>query len=203
MLKVVEGGVDAVEHISVEFKRSYSLQGTAAPAGGLPPERRKRKVAGQAVRMAIAAVPNPYNEKQGQQARVNVATDVLEYEFSCKRISRGAYVVGRLIQEVFEPGAGLPGRAQSSFEPSIGGDRSRALEHRIASGADRAALVVAFEKRLGHKVGEIGVRFLRRVFEGATFRDLAGALASEKAITRQGDRFRALLEDLAADGFAG
>ena len=170
----------------------YDLRGVPDFVVGSPPPSLN-------VRTKIAGVTDPNNPKRRQKVAVNRLTDLLEAEYAHGRISDDAYKYGRLLQVVFEKGAGVTGRSSSSFEPQSGGDKSAALQNMIA-----AKIEDAFEARdtmheLEKDVGALGARFLRRLLTGeSSFSKEAGALATVRQIGFQAGRFRFYLEQLAS-----
>jgi hypothetical protein len=123
--------------------------------------------------------------------------DVLQHELDHQRISPDAFLVGRILQALFEraSGAGL-----STPSMNDGGRGNPVLSrdlHLVLRLAD-ARKIAEHEAWIRGRIGDFGVRVMRQVLEdGRTFKELAGQLASEREISRRGDRFRMLLEELA------
>ena len=148
-------------------------------------------------RTAVKAVTDPQNPARRSLARVHVGCGALELDYSSKRISHECYLVGRVLEAVFEGGSGVPGRA--SLEPA--GDRGDPNQRRLnllVKRLEDAKVCAAYEARLKADVGEVGARYLRRILSaGETFSEIAGALASDRKVNQVGDRFRFLLSELA------
>ncbi|RVU17476.1 hypothetical protein [Methylobacterium oryzihabitans] len=161
------------------------------------------------VRTAVAAVldpwPDPERDPLAEPARVRVTvnrcTDLLEREASHGRISREAYLVGRVIAEVFERRAGP--RGQGSPEGGNRVDHTVAHELAILLAIDDGRMVEGLLERLHRAVGSVGAAFLHRVLaEGHDFAGLARRLGrgdGRAAVASVAERFRGLLEDIAAD----
>ena len=169
----------------------YDLRGVSDFVTGSPPPSLN-------VRTKVAAVTDPHNPKRRQRVAVNRLTDLLEAEYAHHRISDDAYKYGRLLQNVFEKGAGVTGRSSSSFEPQSGGDKSAALQNMIAAKIEDAFYARDTFEDLVRDVGKIGAHFLRRLLTGeSSFVKEAGALASARQVAFQASRFRFYLEQLA------
>ena len=169
----------------------YDLRGVPDFLVGTPPPSLN-------VRTAVAGVTDPNNPKKRQKVAVNRLVDVLETEYSHRRISDAAYKYGRELQKVFERGVGVPGRSTPSYEPVTTGDRSAALQNMIAAKVEDALHARDIFDDLIKDVGRLGAHFLRRILTGeSTFAKEAGALASARQIGVQAGRFRWYLEQLA------
>jgi hypothetical protein len=181
----------ALRKTDLSARGRYNVKNVSEPRGGLSPAAVNNS------RTALIAVEDPENPKLRHLARVNTQTDVLELEYSAKpqRITLEQYLVGRLLQEVFERGSGTPGK--SSIEPGDRGDPSEARLALMVKKLDDAALCVAIEERMKKDVGTIGYKSLRRILGGESLASMAGALASERAISFQGGLFRHYLARLA------
>jgi hypothetical protein len=121
--------------------------------------------------------------------------DILEMERSQKRISEGAYRVGREIQAAYE----TRGRSSSDWLGSSGGDPTTAQELRQLGNVQRAQAAVALEKRITAAVGAMGAKHIHRVLgEGWSYRDIAGkeGRSGDRGVTQVATRFRQLLEDV-------
>lgn len=152
-----------------------------------------------AVQVAKRSVPNPYAPGSYETAQINRRVDILEVERSRGEdrggISPAAFEVGRVCQAMWERGAG------ARLGSSMGGmDRTHATDHElaVALGADDAIKVRDFDAQVVKAVGDCGRRVLRLyLIEGQTYRGHVGIVASEKAVTKEGDYFRRTLENLA------
>jgi hypothetical protein len=148
------------------------------------------------VRTALAAVPDPMDATgRPLVVAVNRRVDILERERSAGHISEAAYRVGRLIQQVFE----VKLRSSSNWIEAGGSrDMREAQIMMLARGKVRAEQIAAFEAKLEKSVGELGMRFLRRILgERESFDHMAGQLASTRRVQAVAGRFRAYLEEIA------
>ncbi len=181
--------------------------GRAVTPGGLARPRPS-----EGVRSAVAAVadpwPDPARDPLAEPERVHVTvnrcTDLLEREASHGRISREAYLVGRVIAEVFERRAGP--RGSGSPEGGNRVDHTVAHELAILLAIDDGRLVEGLLDKLREAIGTVGTRFLHQVLaEGRDFAGLARGLGrgdGRAAVAGVAQRFRDLLEDVAADWLA-
>lgn len=181
--------------------------GRAVTPGGLARPRPS-----EGVRSAVAAVADPWPdlerdplaEPERVHVTVNRCTDLLEREASHGRISREAYLVGRVIAEVFERRAGP--RGSGSPEGGSRVDHTVAHELVILLAIDDGRLVEGLLDKLRDAVGTVGTRFLHQVLaEGRDFAGLARGLGrgdGRAAVAGVAQRFRDLLEDVAADWLA-
>lgn len=152
------------------------------------------------LRTTLAAVADPYgNGKERLLVTVNRNVDVLETERSAGRIDEAAYQTGRIIQAVFER---VNKVGSSNWAGGSRVDAASAHETAIAYAVENAALVNKTVARIEKAVGIVGCRFLRSILaEGLTFAQAAAlrGQSGRHAGTYAGERFRAMLEDLAKE----
>lgn len=144
------------------------------------------------------SVPDPYEPGSFLTATVNRKVDVLFDERSRGRITEAQYLVGRMIQAVYERGSGA---RLGSAGWAIGGSRDQTVAHELAIlyALDDAEKVRKFTQRLEQAVGTVGARFLRAILsEGKTFSSYAAdrGRSGERAAGDVAKRFRWLLESL-------
>ncbi len=187
----------------------YAAQDRYDIARAVTPGGRARPRPSDGVRTAVAAVADPwpdperdpFAEPERVSVTVNRCCDLLEREASHGRISREAYLVGRVIAEVFERRAGP--RGSGSPEGGNRVDHTVAHELAILLAIDDGRLVEGLMDRLHGAVGSVGARFLHQVLaQGADFAGIARRLGrgdGRAAVASVADRFRGLLEDIAAD----
>lgn len=168
-------------------------RGQSAGRTGIGP-RKAQTVRRQAVAPVLQAAPAAVQPGTGTVRRV----DLLAAELGNGRISQAQYLVGRMIEAVYERGSGARiGTADWSGVRSTGGSAAQdlALILRLED-ADR---IHRFTARLESEIGRAGTRFLRSILaEGHSFKSYAAARGqgSELGIRSVAERFRWLLEVL-------
>lgn len=163
------------------------------PANGLAQARSRQQD------VTVGAVQDPYDRQTKLAVSINRRIDLLEYEYSHRRLSHAAYTVGRELQSVFERASG---RSASNWSQGDRVDAFSSKELQIISGLEKAGAVQAYMDRVICSVGQIGARFLRNVLsEGKTYTELAAmrGQSGEAGKAAAASRFRHLLEDLAED----
>ncbi|GJE03589.1 hypothetical protein [Methylobacterium isbiliense] len=168
-----------------------------------------RPVPSANVRTAVGSVedpwPNPERDpflpRERVRVTINRLTDLLEREYAHKRITDAAYLIGRVLQEVFERRSGP--RAAGSPEGRDRVDQSVAHELAMVLAIDDGRLVEALKARLAQSVGSYGARFLHQVLaEGREFAEISRGLGrgdSRAAVAFVAEHFRTLLEQVAVD----
>lgn len=143
-------------------------------------------------------VADPYEPGQFIRAQVNRRVDVLAQELAAKRIGRAEFLVGRMIQAVYERGSGAR-LGSGGWNQSGSRDQTIAHELAIIYAIEDAEKVRKFTARLEQAIGAVGARFLRAILaEGQTFAGYAAARGrtGERAAGEVAQRFRWLLEAL-------
>lgn len=177
---------------------------TTRPSRKAAPSRRRAvTLAGRTARdteivVVNRPVPAPYAPGTFETASVNRRVDVLADERSKGRISEAAFLVGRMIQAVYERGSGA---RLGSGGWDIAGSRDQTVAHELAIiyALEDAERVRKFTARLEQAVGSVGARFLRAILaEGKTFTSYAAdrGRSGERAVGEIAQRFRWLLEAL-------
>lgn len=152
----------------------------------------------KAILVGRRVVPCPF-DGHPLGVSVNRRVDVLADERSKNRITEAQFLVGRMIQAVFERGSGA---RLGSAGWDVGGSKDQTIAHELAIlyGIDDAEKVRAFTARMERTIGGVGVRFLRLILaEGQTFAAYAertGKGSGERASSDIAKRFRWLLEAL-------
>lgn len=152
-----------------------------------------------AIDIGKAVRPCPYNANERVAVQVNRRVDVLAQERSAGRIDEAQFLVGRMIQAVFERGSGA---RLGSGGWGQGGSRDQTIAHelQIIFAVEDAEKVRKFTGRLEQAIGGAGVRFMRAILaEGHTFKAYAertGKGSTERASGEIAQRFRWLLEEL-------
>jgi hypothetical protein len=176
--------------------RYQAQQSARVPANGFGTSATRSRAN---VDTTVAVVPDPFSAKDRIAVTVNRRVDLLEYEYSNRRLTEAAYRTGRIVQATFERATG---RSQSSWSLGDRVDAWSAKEMQMISSLQRAEAVQTMMARIVRSVGQIGARFLRAILsEGKTYEQLAEARGrtSERGRTAAAERFRTLLEDLAED----
>lgn len=153
------------------------------------------------MRTRVAAVQDPEHRDRLVQATVNINVDVLENERANHRISERAYFQGRVLQAVWERGSGATAGGHTLVLVDRGNSRD-AHEFAIVHALENAGTVIAYEARVAQAIGEVGMRFLRRLLLGEDFKAYLvahGRPVTERTTKDVGARFRDLLEDLAVE----
>lgn len=119
---------------SVSYRRAYEDPRVDVEAEALTPQG---AYAGGKIEVEHATALDPVALVSGVKRERAVArnrrTDTLQFEFSCGRISPGAFQAGRVFQRVAER-AGKISWGSQGFEPSVGaGDRDVLMAKRIAA----------------------------------------------------------------------
>ncbi|GEP07925.1 hypothetical protein [Methylobacterium oxalidis] len=151
-----------------------------------------------AIDTATRSVPDPYEPGSFLTATLNRRVDILAQERAAGRIDEAQFLVGRMIQAVFERGSGA---RLGSGGWGQGGSRDQTIAHelQIIFAIEDAEKVRKFTRRLEDAIGAVGVRFLRAILaEGKTFATYASdrGRGGERAATDVAKRFRWLLESL-------
>lgn len=152
--------------------------------------------------------PDPKRDPRLSPERVRVAvsrrSDVLQYERSHGRISEEAYLVGSVLQGLFERRGGA--RGAGAFGQGDKVDMMVAHELAIHLAIDDARTVVVVLERFERVIGSAGARFLREILAGGmSFADYAvarGRTPDRMARHDLAERFRYFLEVLAEDWIA-
>ena len=191
----------------------YDLAGARAPGGGFgrpPPSLHVRtrigatEDPGELIRSSSGA----HSERQPGQGRihvtVNTRTDILENEFNHRRITKAAYLVGRIAQAIFERARG-PGA--SSWTTDVRVDAYTAKELAIIRGIDDARRINALVDWLRGRLGPIDANILQRILgekksfaEVATLTGKRGASGVHYVAERFRDALQALADAKAARG---
>ncbi|SEQ49326.1 hypothetical protein SAMN05216548_10536 [Faunimonas pinastri] len=176
----------------------YDTADAVPPIGGVA-----RRPLSPNLPTAQIAVPDPENPKERILARVNRNVDLLELERSHGRISEAAYMVGRIIQAVFEQAAGV--RMGGGWAGGEKVDAATEDEIRLIRTLAKARLADDYVKRIEKVVGEVGAKFLRRLIMGeASFASEGAARGKgrDRGAAYAGDRFRWMLEEI-SEAWAG
>jgi len=189
------GRATAVSGSSGRYEQG-TLREARLPANGVgrPPPNLGNRTPVRDV--GLAAVPDPMDDRgRPMLAAVNRRVDVLEQERSGGHISEGAYRVGRMIQQVLE----IKLRSSSNWLEAGGSrDMREAQIMMLARGKVRAEEIGKIEAKLARLLGELGVKFMTDILgKGVTFKEKAGALASQRRMDSVRWRFRSYLEELA------
>ena len=174
------------------FRRSVGRYDGGTASGA---DHRARPKPNLNVRTAVGRVDDPWEPGQKVAVTINRRVDILEAERSQKRISEGAYRVGREIQAAYE----LGGRSSSDWLGAGGGDPVTARENAMMGQVTWANTRVALMKRIVKAIGEEGAKHVHRIIgDGWSYRDVAAAEGNggERAATQVAYRFRGLLEDV-------
>lgn len=149
------------------------------------------------VKTALAVVPDPMEPGKELYVAVNRRVDILETERSHKRISEGAYRVGREIQAVFEKASRVGSGSQWREGDRV--DQTIARELAIHRNIETARAIQAEMERLVREVGSVGALFLRCIIgDGVSFKAYAEATSGSgrRDVDRVADRFRWMLEEI-------
>jgi hypothetical protein len=166
------------------------------PANPLPVSR----ATDNKVDLTVAGVQDPIDLKTKLAVAVNRRIDLLEYEYSHRRISEAAYLTGRQVQAVLE--RAYSGRSSSNWSQGDRVDAFVSKELQIISGLEKAEAVQAMMGRIVVSIGQIGARFLKAILlDGQNYAQLAAmrGQSNEPGKAAAASRFRHLLEDLAED----
>ncbi|MFK5600238.1 hypothetical protein ACFZ8E_25045 [Methylobacterium sp. HMF5984] len=150
------------------------------------------------VEVGEASIADPYAPGSYRIGQVNRRVDVLSLEHTAGRISDSQFLVGRMIQAVFERGSGAK-LGSGGWNPGGSRDQTIAHELQIIFAIEDAEKVKKFVGRLERAIGAVGTRFLRAVLsEGQTFSSYAKARgkSSERDAGQVAAHFRYLLEGL-------
>lgn len=185
---------------SAKQSSSTTHRTTRVPASS---RRREITLAGRTARdvevvTSKRSVPDPFEPGAFLTASVNRKVDVLADERSKGRITEAQFLVGRMIQAVYERGSGA---RLGSAGWNVSGSRDQTVAHELAIlyAIDDAETVRKFTRRLEDAIGAVGARFLRAILaEGKTFSSYAAerGRGGERAATDIAKRFRWLLESL-------
>lgn len=133
-------------------------------------------------------------------ARVNRNVDILEMERSHKRISDGAYRMGRIIQAVFERAAGVRDEGLNLLS-GVRADPVTAREVRMVAALDSARASVELIDKIRQCIGYIDALIVRQVIQdGWSYEQVASSrgLAGARLVSYCAGRFRDALEALDA-----
>ncbi|SEP40738.1 hypothetical protein SAMN04487843_11624 [Methylobacterium sp. ap11] len=203
--------MDSVDHL-IRRTPLYAARDRYDGGRAVTPGSLARPRPSEGVRSAVAAVadpwPDPERDPLAEPERVHVTvnrcTDLLEREASHGRISREAYLIGRVIAEVFERRAGPCGAGSPEGGNRV--DHTVAHELAILLAIDDGRLVEGLLDQLREAIGTVGTRFLHQILaEGRDFAGIARGLGrgdGRVAVAGVAQRFRDLLEDVAADWLA-
>lgn len=175
--------------------KPVQARGSSADRGrpGIGP-RKAQTVRRQSVAPILQATPAPIQPGGGPVRRA----DLLAAELGNGRISQAQYLVGRMIQAVFERGSGARlGTADWGAIRASGGTAAQDLA--VILRIEDAERINRFTARLEAEIGRAGTRFLRSILaEGHSFKSYAAARGqgSELGIRSVAERFRWLLEAL-------
>lgn len=159
------------------------------------------------VRHGLAAVPDPYPNptrdpklpRERLLVTVNQRVDILEDDLSRKRISAGAYAVGRLLQGIYERSNGSRTGA-TTWEMKDRGDAAYAHEAAIIRSLENAGDAVHYSALVAKFVGLADAQLVRLVLcERCSFASIAAAKGApgERGAWYYARRFRDALEELA------
>ncbi len=176
-----------LEHRQVDDNGSQQM-----PMKQLRRERREK-------RLSLERIEVPDPDRPGRTTHVdrNRRIDILVFERSHGHLSAAAYLVGCIIQHVFENGRSIS-LAKSPWRVRV--DVAPRIEPTILRALDKAKKRCLLEEWLIGQVGKLGADFLRRVLaDGWTYADLARQRGGDTGENRAfaAKRFRAFLEDLA------
>ncbi|MCJ2112961.1 hypothetical protein MKK64_17410 [Methylobacterium sp. E-025] len=150
------------------------------------------------VEVGEASIADPYAPGSFRTGQVNRRVDVLATEHGAGRITESQFLVGRMIQAVFERGSGAK-LGSGGWNPGGSRDQTIAHELQIIFAIEDAEKVKKFVGHLERAIGAVGVRFLRAILsEGQTFTTYAAARgkAGERGAAQIAGHFRLLLEGL-------
>lgn len=178
---------------------------TALPAAASG-ERRRRRVArvvpltarDAAFDVVERRVPDPYEPGTHRHTTFNRRVDILEEERANRRITESQYLIGRMVQAVFERASGAR-LGSGGWNASASRDQTIAHELQVIYGIEDAETVRRWVARVERQVGMVGTRFLRQILaERVTLKQYAEARgkAGERGTAQVGAHFRILLESL-------
>ncbi|MCJ2107872.1 hypothetical protein MKK70_21330 [Methylobacterium sp. E-041] len=150
------------------------------------------------IEVGEASIADPYAMGSFRTGQVNRRVDVLATEHGAGRITESQFLVGRMIQAVFERWSGAK-LGSGGWNPGGSRDQTIAHELQIIFAIEDAEKVKKFVGHLERAIGAVGVRFLRAILsEGQTFTTYAAARgkAGERGAAQIAGHFRLLLEGL-------
>lgn len=146
------------------------------------------------------SVEDPYEPGTRIAATMNRRTDVLQTEVDAGRITESQFIIGRMLQNMFERSSGSRCGGGGAWNPGDRVDVQKSQQLAIALAVTDAKAIKAMLHRIEIRIGGFDAKLIRQVLgENLSFGDLTmvrGYGADKHATSHFARRFREALEQI-------